>query len=117
MSLTCTKPASRTKKTAKPKDRTIRLLAKTPTANGTAGIFAVTEGDKTDRYFFQPMACDFGAAAYLVEKWSDVVQAVVEEYHVSLDGKESSCECKGHLRWGHCRHVEGLSALIAAKKI
>jgi hypothetical protein len=38
-----------------------------------------------------------------------------EQYHVLLadDGRHSS-ECKGFLRWSHCKHVEGLAALRQA---
>jgi hypothetical protein len=38
-------------------------------------------------------------------------------YHVNRCGKASSCECKGHLRWGHCKHVEALTALQRAAKL
>jgi hypothetical protein len=31
--------------------------------------------------------------------------------NLSADGHHT-CECKGHLRWGHCRHVEALLSLL-----
>ena len=33
-------------------------------------------------------------------------------YAVNLNGAASTCECRGFLRWGHCKHVAGLQALI-----
>jgi hypothetical protein len=41
----------------------------------------------------------------------------VEEYHVCLNGRKSLCDCKGFFHAGHCKHVDGLSALAAAGKI
>jgi hypothetical protein len=35
-----------------------------------------------------------------------------ESYHVHLDGEDRSCECTGHLRHGHCKHADGILALI-----
>jgi hypothetical protein len=33
------------------------------------------------------------------------------EYHVNLNGNRSTCDCKGHLKWGHCKHVDALAVL------
>jgi hypothetical protein len=104
-------------KAARKKDRTIRLLARVP--GMPAGMFSITEAGKTDRYFFSERPADFGRG-FKVEKWSEAVRAVVQEYHVCLDGERSSCGCKGHLRWGHrtvCRHVPGLAALAEHGKL
>jgi hypothetical protein len=112
---TVRKTASKSK--ASKKDRTIRLLARVP--GMVAGMFSITEAGTTDRYFFSERPADF-SRGFLVEKWSEAVRAVVQEYHVCLDGDRSTCECKGHLRWGHrtvCRHVAGLVALAAAGKV
>jgi hypothetical protein len=40
-------------------------------------------------------------------------------YHVYLaaNGQDRSCECRGFCRWGHCKHSDGLSALIANGKL
>jgi hypothetical protein len=42
-----------------------------------------------------------------------------ETYHVCLDpaGGRHSCECRGFLRHGHCKHVEALWALRAAGQL
>ncbi len=31
-----------------------------------------------------------------------------EHYDVALTEHGPTCECKGWLRWGHCRHIRGL---------
>ena len=42
----------------------------------------------------------------------------IEEYDVRLNGpQDHSCECLGFLRWGHCKHLETLSDLIAQGKL
>jgi hypothetical protein len=86
---------------------------------GQNGLLRITErkGRKVveDEYFLDRIPADFGMA-FLVEKRD---YAVGEEhcYHVNLDGEHGTCECKGFLRWNHCRHVESLRALAAAGKV
>lgn len=105
---------------AKPrkKDRTVRVLALLP--DRTAGVLQIAEGKVTDRYFFSEVPDDFGRG-FLVEKWQPGTEQaagfICRSYHVNVDGKASSCECLGHTRWSHCRHVESLTALIAAGKL
>ena len=38
-------------------------------------------------------------------------------YHVNLDGRASTCDCKGHVSHGHCKHVESLLALQQRGKL
>jgi hypothetical protein len=35
-----------------------------------------------------------------------------DTYHVNLAGPRSTCEGKGFLAHGHCKHVSGLAALV-----
>jgi hypothetical protein len=114
---TVTTGKGKSKTSRKKQPRAIRLLARVKGL--VAGMFQVTEGAKVDRYFFSEVGSDFGRG-FKVEKWDDEARAVVEEYHVNLDGDRSTCECKGHLYHGHkarCRHVAGLLALVAAGKL
>jgi hypothetical protein len=74
----------------------------------------IKKGNRTDifRYWLDRIPSDWGMA-FLVEKQGDGSREN-EEYHVLLDGENGhSCECKGFLRWDHCKHVEGLLALRA----
>jgi hypothetical protein len=36
---------------------------------------------------------------------------------VLLAAEGDVCHCKGHARHGHCKHVDGLKALITAGKL
>jgi hypothetical protein len=60
------------------------------------------------------VTADFGRG-FLVEKIDTAAQTAA--YHVNLDGDKRTCECKGHLRHGHCKHADGLAALIAAGRL
>jgi hypothetical protein len=37
------------------------------------------------------------------------------DVHLSDDDECGTCECKGFLRHGHCRHLDALQALAAGK--
>jgi hypothetical protein len=84
--------------------RRIRL-ALAPSADH-AGVVRIHQGKEEDSYLLEPFAADFGRAFRLVKEDG-------EAYHVNLNGRQSSCECKGFLRWHHCKHVEGLQALVS----
>jgi hypothetical protein len=75
-------------------------------------IVRVVEGKKTDHFAVTPLASDYGTA-FAVEK----VGAGQDPYHVCLAGADSTCDCKGHLHHGNCRHVEGLAALQNAGRL
>jgi hypothetical protein len=40
-----------------------------------------------------------------------------DHYDVLLDGTRSTCECKGFLHYGHCKHVDSLRALVQSGKL
>jgi hypothetical protein len=99
--------------------RFIRWVQKPGTYGCPVGILAVTEGKEVDHYFATPISSDYGEA-WIVQKLvkpSDPEGHANPAYHVNLDRQigRHSCECKGHLRWGRCRHVEGLLALTTPK--
>jgi hypothetical protein len=72
-------------------------------------VARISEGKKEDFYRVTPIPSDWGTA-YEVQK----LAADQEPYHVCLAGAESTCTCPGHTYHGHCRHVEGLTALTDA---
>jgi hypothetical protein len=95
-------------KTSRPKPpRTVKVLANPPVGKGTLKI---VEGKRVDVYYFRCLPSDFGRAFEMSKVGGDA-------YCVNLDGQTSTCECRGFLRWGHCRHGEVLVALIAAGKL
>ena len=108
MNATATVPTRQRKPRTKPQ-RFIRLCVKP--CDGAPGVVRITVGGKSQDYFLSPLAADFGTA-FLLEKIG-----AEEAYHVNLNGSQSSCECKGFLRHGHCKHIVGLAALIAAGRL
>jgi hypothetical protein len=95
------------RKAARPKPaRRINLLCK-PT-HTMPGIVRIQVGDEpwTD-YNLARIGSDFGTAFRLVK-----LLGPHDRYDVLLDGRQSSCECKGFLRHGHCKHAAGLGKLV-----
>jgi hypothetical protein len=85
------------------------------------GVLRVAEtvGRKVvvDDYFVLPIPADFGVAFEVTKlvpgKGADTRYAV----NLGGEGEPATCECKGFLEWGHCRHVSGLQALRAAGRL
>jgi hypothetical protein len=71
----------------------------------------ITVGGKATDYYLTGIPSDFGRGFRLEKMGAE------ETYHVNLDADRQTCECKGHLRHGHCKHADGLAALIAASKL
>jgi hypothetical protein len=91
---------------AKPKTRTIRLV-RPPNADGV-GVFCIALGEKCQFYTFREIRCEIGGRGFAVHRLGRG-----ELYHVRVGAPEdTSCECLGFLRWGRCKHVAGLAALI-----
>jgi hypothetical protein len=104
---TSAKPATR-KPRAKPA-RSIRLCLK---PDGLCrDVVHITVGKEAADYYLIELAVEFGRG-FEVEKIGGT-----EKYAVHIDGEKRSCECKGHTRHGHCKHSDGLAALIAAGKL
>jgi hypothetical protein len=85
----------------------VKVLANPPEGKGTLRI---VEGRQATLYYFAEVPADYGRG-FRVEKVGG------DAYHVNLNGTASTCECRGFLRWGHCRHGEVLAALVAAGKL
>lgn len=94
--------------TAKPA-RIIRLLYWLQ--DKAIGLIEVEEGKDRDLYAVKKLPSDFGFAFEVAKHGGDT------PYHVCINAMHSTCECKGFVRWGKCRHVDGLTALTKAGKI
>lgn len=91
--------------------RKIRITSR----HGAAGTFTIQVGDApVDSYLFTQLPATGARRAFRVEKWQG---RVTKTYAVCLDGKASTCQCDGFLGRGHCRHIEGLTALVEAGKL
>jgi hypothetical protein len=86
--------------------RTIRLT-RSPAADGV-GVFCITASGRSQFYTVVEIRCEIGGRGFAVHRLGQG-----NLYHVRV-GKpqDCSCECLGFLRWGRCKHVLGLKALI-----
>jgi hypothetical protein len=88
-----------------------RLLC--PSAENPFTVIRITEeGKPAEDYNVEPIGSDFGRAFAVTKLGSEQ-----PPYHVLLEREGGTCECKGYLRWHHCRHLESLTALINNEKL
>src|SRR5262245_7475826 len=95
------------------KSRTCRLYP------GSPMLLSITEKGRTDDYFVRGIPSDWGRAFALSQRPpAGETPEGLPVYQVCLDGPaDSVCCCKGFTRWGHCRHVESLTALGNAGRL
>src|SRR5262249_34063906 len=105
MNATTSAPTRQRKPRPKPA-RSIRLCVQ-PHEQGP-GVLRITVGGKETDYLLSLIPSDFGKGFRLEKVGAE------ETYHVNLNVPESSCDCKGYLHHGHCKHVAGLAAVVAA---
>jgi hypothetical protein len=94
-------------------ERRIRLAVR-PNDEGKNGVAVITVGKDEADYFLDRLPADWGTA-FKVEKIG--LECQEGAYHVHLDGENRTCTCKGFARWQHCKHSDGLAALVAAGKL
>jgi hypothetical protein len=86
-----------------------------PAYEDCPAVVRITVGTEPfEDYFVGPIKADFGRG-FKVEKIGWEVPEDEREYHVNVGGGHNNgnlCDCKGHLRWGHCKHEAGLATLV-----
>jgi hypothetical protein len=102
-------PTSAPRKSGKSLPRSVRLALPTSAINPFA-VIVVMVGLRAEDYLVRPLASDFGLA-FLVQK---VFDPNYSTYHVCLNGRQSTCDCLGYARYGFCKHVLALEALVRA---
>jgi len=112
MNVTATAAPRQRKPRPKP-ERRIRLAVPL-NADGKNGVAAITVGKDAADYFLERIPSDWGTA-FKVEKIG--LECKEAAYDVHLDGEKRSCTCKGFARWQHCKHADGLDALVKAGKL
>ena len=86
--------------------RSIRLV-RSPAGDGV-GVFLRDAARRATFYTLHEMRCDIGGRGFAVHRLG-----VGNLYHIRVgEPADCSCECLGFLRYGKCRHVLGLLALI-----
>jgi len=85
---------------------------------GMAVLVAVKSGKyDEDNYWVELIPSDWGQAFRFVRhgKFSRKLEWVEPEtYEVLVEDSGASCSCKGHARWGHCKHAKVAVLLIEA---
>lgn len=91
--------------------RTIRMVH--PLSPEGIGVFCVTVGEDNAYYVVQELSCEIGGRGFAVHRLG-----LGHLYHVRIgQPRECSCECKGFLFRGQCRHILGLLALVREGKL
>jgi hypothetical protein len=77
----------------------------------------ITVGQETAEYTVEPLRSELGGHAARFVK-----QGVVEPledgtgWHDTLvAGEDTTCSCKGHGRWGHCKHCWAVEVAVRRK--
>ena len=93
--------------TRTPQPRTLNFA---PATGDLPAVLSLTVGKESCNYAFREIRCDIGGRAF--ELWKLDI-ADMTTYHVRCGeaGKHASCECKGFLRWGYCKHVEAIAEM------
>src|SRR5579883_1069958 len=100
---------SATRKSRKPLVKLISLVR--------PGLVRIVQGHNADLYSVQRVEADWGIA-YRVCKVDEAGVEQADPYHVHFDAElGNSCDCKGFISHHHCKHRDGLRALIAAGKL
>lgn len=91
--------------------RTIELVR--PPSRDGVGVLRITAAGVTQFYTFHELPCEIGGRGFAVHRLG-----LGNLYHVRVGSvADTSCECLGYLRWGRCKHVLGLAALVRAGKL
>ena len=109
-----TSTSKTTRSSSKPVSRLLRWLSRDEKGNGIIEMRITFEKrSEIHRYFLTRLTSDFGTAFRLEKIGDDASCTDGEIYAVCIDGTRSTCECKGFLRWGHCKHVDACTAITA----
>ncbi len=109
--MTTVTPAPRQRKPRPKPARSIRLCVRPTPEN--AGVLRITVGKESADYLLTEIPADFGRGFLLEKVCFDAPAA----YHVNIAADKRTCECHGYNRWQHCKHSDGLAALIAAGRL
>lgn len=117
--VTETRPARKTEKKIERTVRLERMAAGTTFLVVTLRSSGPRIGERVDtfRYLLRQVNADYGVGYQLDKMGIGEHGAEAETYHVHFEHDGHSCDCKGHVRHGHCKHVDAIKALGAAGKL
>ena len=104
-------PRPRVRKPRPKPERRIRLTVPL-NDEGQNGIVNIAIGKDVAEYYLNRIPADYGQG-FTVEK----IGGTDDAYQVNIDGDSKTCSCKGHGRWNHRKHADGLAALQQAGKL
>jgi hypothetical protein len=106
--------ATKTRSRVKPA-RTIRVMV--PPSGGGAAVVRIAVGRQEADYLVETIPSEIGGRAFRLSKVGP--DADGEVYHVLLTGdpRQDACGCKGYAAHSHCKHRDGLAALVAAGRL
>ena len=113
--LTQTPAAVKPARKPRPKPaRHIQLVI--PPAGGT-GVVRITVGKASTDYALRAILSQLSGRAFELAKVGP--DADGEVYHVLLTGHANydTCTCPGYAAYSHCKHRDGLAALVAAGRL
>jgi hypothetical protein len=80
---------------------------------GLAHVRLVVGKDAAD-YLVRRVPSQIGGAGFEFVKQGEVREGEDGRHFVLLAGGHSTCDCRGHLRWGkECRHLFGARVLLS----
>jgi hypothetical protein len=104
-----------TKTARKASTRTIRLVVREE--GSTPGVVRIEANRKTALYSFREIPNELGVGrAFLIREISPSEEGT-EQYQCIATEDEQTCSCKGHQRFGRCKHSDGLAALVIGGRI
>jgi hypothetical protein len=110
---TSTATAAPRQRKPRPKpERRIRLCVRPD--GQSPGVVRFTVGKDEADYLLTEVPADFGRGFKVEKIGIDCAEAA---YHVNIDRDSRTCECQGYLCHAHCKHADGLAALIAAGRL
>jgi hypothetical protein len=71
----------------------------------------ITTGKETALYAVKAIRSEIGGRAFELVKQGEVEDGEGGWYHVLVDDENTTCDCKGFLRWAHCKHEWACSRL------
>lgn len=107
--------ANRTRKPRPKAARFIRWLTSPLSPNNSLAAIRIICGRVIRHYYVREFDAPEGRAFELEVINVNFKHEDRTRYAVFFhqNGQDRSCECLGFEKWGHCKHIEGLAALLA----